>query len=82
VTGTIDSKGAVGAVGGVEQKAITARHNGVSLMIVPKSELKDARQGAGDVRVVGVDTLDEALAALQQAGGFPVPPASPAAARS
>jgi PDZ domain-containing protein len=82
VTGTIDNKGVVGAVGGVEQKAITARHNGVSLMIVPKSELKDARNGAGDVRVVGVDTLDEALAALQKAGGFPVPPASPAAARS
>ena len=82
VTGTIDSKGAVGPVGGVEQKAITARHNGVSLMLVPKSELKDARNGAGDVRVVGIDTLDEALAALQKAGGFPVPPASPATARS
>jgi Lon-like protease len=82
VTGTIDGNGAVGPVGGVEQKAITARHNGVSLMIVPKSELKDARRGAGSVRVVGVDTLDEALTALQKAGGFPVPPASPAAARS
>jgi PDZ domain-containing secreted protein len=82
VTGTITSDGLVGPVGGVEQKAITARHNGVSLMIVPKSELKDARQGAGNIRVVGVDTIDEALAALEKAGGSPVPPASPVAARS
>lgn len=82
VTGTIDSNGAVGPVGGVEQKAITARHNGVSLMIVPKKEAKGARNGAGNVRVVGVDTIDEALAALQKAGGAPVPPASPVAARS
>jgi PDZ domain-containing protein len=82
VTGTIDTTGAVGPVGGVEQKAITARHNGVSLMIVPKSELKDARNGAGNVRVVGVDTIDDALAALQKAGGAPVPPVQPVAARS
>ena len=30
VTGTIAADGTVGPVGGVEQKAITARHNGVS----------------------------------------------------
>ncbi len=82
VTGTINSDGTVGPVGGVEQKAITARHNAVSLMIVPKDELKDARQGAGKLKVVGVGTIDEALSALQKAGGAPVPPASAAAARS
>ena len=82
VTGTINSDGTVGPVGGVEQKAITARHNDVSLMIVPKDELKDARKGAGNLKVVGVDTIDEALAALQKAGGAPVPPASAVAARS
>ena len=37
-------------------------------MIVPKSEVADARRGAGDVRVVGVDNVDEALAALQRDG--------------
>jgi PDZ domain-containing protein len=82
VTGTIAPDGSVGAVGGVEQKAITARTNGVQLMIVPKSEVADARRGAGDVRVVGVDDLDGALAALQTAGGAPVPPPSTTAARS
>jgi len=82
VTGTISGDGVVGPVGGVEQKAITARHNGVKLMIVPREEVKDARAGAGDVEVVGVHTLDEALAALQKAGGAPVPPTSLAPARS
>jgi PDZ domain-containing protein len=82
VTGTINSDGTVGAVGGVEQKAITARHNDVSLMIVPKDELKDAHKGSGNLKVVGVGTVDEALAALQGAGGASVPPASPATARS
>ena len=82
VTGTISADGSVGEVGGVSQKAITARTNGVQLMIVPKSEVKDARRGAGNLRVVGVGTVDEALAALQEAGGVEVPPPSTTAARS
>jgi PDZ domain-containing protein len=82
VTGTIAPDGTVGEVGGVEQKAITARANGVRLMIVPKAEAADARRGAGNVRVVGVDSVDQALAALHQAGGSEVPPSSTTAARS
>jgi PDZ domain-containing protein len=82
VTGTIEPDGHVGEVGGVEQKAITARTNGVHLMIVPKEEVKAARRGAGDVRVVGVDNVDEALDALHRAGGSRVPPTSATAARS
>jgi PDZ domain-containing protein len=82
VTGTIAPDGTVGEVGGVEQKAITARTNGVQLMIVPKKEVADARRGSGDVRVVGVSTIEEALDALQKAGGVAVPPPSTTAARS
>jgi PDZ domain-containing protein len=82
VTGAIAPDGSVGEVGGVEQKAITARTNGVELMIVPKREVKDARRGAGNVRVVGVSTVDQALIALRGAGGVPVPPPSSTAARS
>lgn len=82
VTGTIAPDGSVGEVGGVEQKAITARTNGVHLMIVPKSEVADARRGAGDVRVVGVKDVAEALDALHEAGGVEVPPPSTTAARS
>ena len=82
VTGTISPDGRVGPVGGVQQKAITAKTNDVQLMIVPKSEVKDARKGSGGVRVVGVDTVDDALRALQDAGGAQVPPPSTTAARS
>jgi PDZ domain-containing protein len=82
VTGTIQPDGRVGEVGGVEQKAITARTNGVQLMIVPKGEVKDARNGAGDVRVVGVENVQQALDALHAMGGAEVPPPSTTAARS
>jgi PDZ domain-containing protein len=82
VTGAIAPDGTVGEVGGVEQKAITARTNGVQLMIVPKPEVADARRGAGKVRVVGVENVDQALAALRAVGGAPVPPPSTTAARS
>ena len=82
VTGTIAPDGTVGPVGGVEQKAITARANGVQLMIVPQLEVAAARRGAGDVRVVGVENIDEALASLQSAGGAEVPPPPTTVARS
>jgi PDZ domain-containing protein len=82
VTGAISGDGTVQEVGGVEQKAITARTSGVDLMLVPKGEVKAARQGAGDLRVVGVSTIDDALTALQEAGGMRVPPPTTAPARS
>jgi PDZ domain-containing protein len=82
ITGAIAPDGSVQPVGGVEQKAITARNQGVGLMIVPRDELPAARRGAGDMPVVGVDSLDDALAALQQHGGAPVPPPTTTAARS
>jgi len=82
VTGTIGADGSVGPVGGVEQKAITARKNGVQLMIVPKAEVRDARRGAGDVRVVGVEDIEQALEVLHSAGGAAVPPPTTTTARS
>ncbi len=82
VTGTIATDGSVGPVGGVEQKAITARRNGVQLMIVPKAEAADAREGADGMKVVGVASVDDALAALELAGGAAVPPTATTAARS
>jgi PDZ domain-containing protein len=77
ITGTIGEDGSVGIVGGLKQKAITARRAGAKLMIVPDGEVADARSGAGDMKVVGVDTLDDALRVLERAGGAPI--ATPAA---
>jgi Lon-like protease len=76
VTGTIEPDGSVGIVGGVEQKTVTARDAGVKLMLVPVGEAKGAREHADGIHVVAVRTLDDALRALEHAGGAPVP-ASP-----
>jgi PDZ domain-containing protein len=68
-TGTVDTEGRVGEVGGVGQKAVAARGADVDLMLVPAAEAEDARQFAGDMKVVGVRTLDDALDALADVGG-------------
>jgi PDZ domain-containing protein len=74
VTGSIQPDGAVGIVGGVAQKAVTARTNGVRLMLVPKGEAKQARERAEGMKVVAVSSIDDALAALRRAGGDPITP--------
>jgi PDZ domain-containing protein len=75
VTGTIALNGDVGPVGGVAQKAVTARHAGAKLFIVPVDEVATARKHAGSMKVVGVRTLEDALRALHDAGGATIPPA-------
>ena len=62
VTGTIEPDGRVGPIGGVAQKAVAAKDAGARLFIVPGDELRDAREHADGMKVVGVATLDEALA--------------------
>jgi PDZ domain-containing protein len=80
VTGTIELDGSVGPVGGVAQKAVTARGAGARLFIVPEAEEKEAREHASGMKVAGVRNLDDVLAALQQVGGDPVPAPNAAAA--
>jgi PDZ domain-containing protein len=78
VTGSISPDGTVGQVGGVEQKTVTARERGVTLLLVPKGEARDARPHAGLMRVIAVATIDDALAALERFGGDPVAPSTAA----
>lgn len=68
-TGTIAFDGTVGPIGGIEQKTVAARRAGIDLFLVPTAELEKARARAGSMRVVGVDDLDDALAALDDVGG-------------
>ena len=72
VTGSIRLDGSVGDVGGVAQKAVSARAAGAEMIIVPAGLADEARSGAGDVPVVGVANLEEALEALSASGGDPV----------
>jgi len=74
VTGTIDIDGKVGPVGGVAQKTVTARRAGAIAFLVPPEEERDAKRHAGKMRIITIRTLDDALAALQQLGGSPLPP--------
>lgn len=69
VTGTISAAGQVGNVGGVAQKAAAAEAEGVSMFIVPIESVEAAESTTSDLRVVGVETLDDALAALADLGG-------------
>jgi PDZ domain-containing protein len=87
VTGTIDSAGNVGEIGGIEQKAVAARAAGVKLFIVPqcspddqaaalascKADLARASERAGGkIRVMPVSTFAQALEVLRDDGGAPV----------
>jgi PDZ domain-containing protein len=67
VTGTIDGDGRVGPVGGVEFKVVAAEREGADVFLVPADEVDQARGAASDkVKVIGVGTLEEALAQLRK----------------
>ena len=69
-TGTLDLDGSVGAIGGIDDKIVAAQDADASLFLVPRENLKELRSvDTGDMRVVPVETFDEALDALRQAGG-------------
>jgi PDZ domain-containing protein len=69
VTGTIRADGGVGPIGGAEQKAVTARRAGARLFLVPAEEVDEARRRTDGMRVVGVQTLHDALTELKKFGG-------------
>jgi len=89
VTGTIELDGSVGPIGGLRQKASAVAQTGVTLFLVPglpdganeqqreafEEEIAAARAAGGDgLEIVPVKTLEEALQALAQRGGDPIPP--------
>ena len=83
VTGTISLDGSVGAIGGLTQKVSAVHQNGIRVFLVPASqaELDDPIRmqrlidaSRGQVQIIPVATLDEALAALERLGGDPLVP--------
>jgi PDZ domain-containing protein len=68
-TGTIDGEGFVGPVGGVGEKVVAAAAAGAEIMLVPASQEEEARRRVrGDLEVIPVATLDDAIAALRARG--------------
>ncbi|WP_420610638.1 PDZ domain-containing protein [Candidatus Poriferisodalis sp.] len=65
-TGTIHHDGSVGPIGGVPQKSHAVVRAGTDLFLVPASQVEEAVAVAEpSVAVVGVETLEEALAAIE-----------------
>jgi len=64
-TGTIDSAGNVGPIGGVRQKVVAAEAAGAEAMLVPASNLDEALTARRHrLELIPVATLDDALGAL------------------
>ncbi len=65
-TGSIDASGAVGPIGGVQQKIAGARDDGADLFLVPPDNCEEAL-GAdpGDMRLVRADTMHDARLAIE-----------------
>lgn len=67
VTGELDLEGNVQPVGGLRQKTIGAREADADLMLVPTANAAEARRYADGLRIVPVDSFEEALSALAPA---------------
>jgi PDZ domain-containing protein len=78
-TGTIGLDGTVGAIGGIQQKVPGALSRGeeppAEVFLVPRGNVEEARSAAvpSPILLVPVDTLDDAVQALQdlRAGATP-----------
>ena len=73
-TGTIDSDGKIGAIGGITHKMLAAHEAGASVFLVPADNCAEARGGNdGGLELVKVETLGQAVDALNafSAGGEP-----------
>jgi len=69
-TGTMSVTGAVGAIGGIEQKTIAVRAAGVSIFLVPQANYATAKQYAGSkLQVFAISSISQALAVLERFGG-------------
>jgi Lon-like protease len=66
-TGEIRLDGRVRKVGGLKQKTIGARRSGMDLFLVPGENAAEARRYAGDLRIVPVDSFQQALQVLATA---------------
>lgn len=63
-TGEIDSKGRVSAIGGVQEKIAAAARDGAEVFLLPQANCVDALEDHPGLRLVPVENLGDALAAL------------------
>ena len=73
-TGTIDSEGKVGSIGGITHKMLAAHEAGATVFLVPSDNCTEARSAPQDgMELVRVETLAQAVDALHtlSSGGEP-----------
>jgi PDZ domain-containing protein len=63
-TGTISPDGAVGPIGGVEQKVAAAEMAGAEYFFAPADNYADALKAARRIKVIKVETVEQAVAFL------------------
>ncbi len=78
-TGTIDSEGTVGPIGGIEQKIVAADKAGAEIFFAPNEQgakdsnyraaLKTARDIKTNMKIVPIDTFDDAITYLEKMPG-------------
>lgn len=67
-TGEIAGDGTVGAIGGIQQKIAAAAGDGAELFLAPAANCDDVASARnGDMPVASIETLDEAIAAIEAA---------------
>jgi Lon-like protease len=65
-TGTIDARGRVGEIGGIQQKIVGAREDGAQLFLVPPANCADAlTSNHGSMRLAKAATLKDAIAEVK-----------------
>lgn len=71
-TGTIDSEGNVGEIGGVTYKLAGAYKNGADIMLVPKSNYEEAlnykKKHKLDIELISIEKFEEAIKFLKEEG--------------
>lgn len=79
VTGTIDSQGDVGEIGGAAQKTVAVENAGASIFLVPsgKNYTEAMSKDRPGLRIYPVSTLNQALTVLAAHGGSAPPTAAP-----
>jgi PDZ domain-containing protein len=65
-TGAIQCDGAVGPIGGIQQKVSAAESQGAQIFLAPRSEAKDAESVASKIKIVPVSTFEDAVTYLEK----------------
>lgn len=65
-TGTLEPDGRIQPVDGIVQKIHSSKAAGAEVFLLPRANLEDVEMGAFPLRLIPVDTFEQALAALQR----------------